>query len=197
MVKKSETDNKADEQRLVEKIIQEVAELPQYKDYSLSDFTYEKTLNDTSPTLLSFISKLVSDGSTNKKSLSLAQCIQQHIGMANGCTQNQTPFGLAVMLHHKFGSADLINVLHEHGITSSYKEVLRFRKSVASYVFKNAATYHEKLGLSSDIGPIFGWFDNYDLYIASPNGTKSMHAMVSEFTVHPNKVAETQAHIDQ
>ncbi|CAL8251882.1 unnamed protein product [Boreogadus saida] len=29
------------------------------------------------------------------------------------------------------------------------------------------------------------WADNYDLYIASLNGTKSTHAMVSEFTQHP------------
>ena len=35
------------------------------------------------------------------------------------------------------------------------------------------------------MGPIFSHADNYDLYIASLNGTKSTHAMVSEFTQHP------------
>jgi len=88
-----------------------------------------------------------------------------------------------VQLHHKYGSSELINILHEHGITATYDEVLR--KSVAKFVFDNQSDYHKKLNLSTEIGPIFCWADNYDLYIASPNGMKSTHAMVMEFTQHP------------
>lgn len=42
-----------------------------------------------------------------------------------------------------------------------------------------------------EIGPIFSWADNYDLYIASPNGTKTTHTMVMEFTQHPAGIIET------
>ena len=46
------------------------------------------------------------------------------------------------------------------------------------------------VGLSAEIGPVFSWADNYDLYIASPNGMKSTHAMVMEFTQHPAGIIE-------
>ncbi len=38
--------------------------------------------------------------------------------------------------------------------------------------------------------PIFGWCDDYDLWITSPNDTKTMHAMVSEFTIHPKSMTQ-------
>ncbi len=38
--------------------------------------------------------------------------------------------------------------------------------------------------------PIFGWCDNYNLWITSPNGTKTMLAMVSEFTIHPKSMTQ-------
>lgn len=116
------------------------------------------------------------------------QCIQQHISG----TCNQTTLGLAMKLHHKHGSSELIKTLNEHGIVTSYDEVLRFRKSAAQFVSKNTADYHKKLGLTTELGPIFSWADNYDLYIASPNGTKSTHAMVSEFTQHPAGIIMTE-----
>ena len=102
-------------------------------------------------------------------------------------------------LHHKRGSSELVKTLNEHGITSSYDEVLRFRKSVAKFVSDNQSDYHKKLGLSMEIGPIFSWAMSrsnydlyiYDLYIASPNGTKATHAVVMEFTQHPAGIIET------
>ena len=42
-----------------------------------------------------------------------------------------------------------------------------------------------------EIGAIFSWADNYDLYIASPNRTKATHAMVMEFTQHTAGIIET------
>ena len=86
-------------------------------------------------------------------------------------------------LHHKYGSRTLIETLNDH--ETKYDAVLRFRKSAAQFVSKNPADYHKTLGLTTELGPIFSWADNYDLYIASLNGTKSTHAMVSEFTQHP------------
>ncbi|KAG1674268.1 hypothetical protein GQR58_015168 [Nymphon striatum] len=158
-------------------------------DYNLSYYVRHKVIENTSATLLKLVSSLVSGGDITKPSLTLAQCIQQHIC---GAGRNQTTLGLAVKLHHKYGSSELIKTLNEHGITSTYDEVLRFRKSVAKFVLDNQSDYHKKLGLSTEIGPIFSWADNYDLYIASPNGMKSTHAMVMEFTQHPAGIINTR-----
>ena len=51
-----------------------------------------------------------------------------------GAGRNQTILRLAVKLHHKHGSSELIKTLNEHGTKRTYGEVLRFRKSVAKFV---------------------------------------------------------------
>ena len=90
-----------------------------------------RVTESTSATLVRLVSSLVSGGAITKQSLTLAQCIQQRAG---GTSSNQTTLGLAVKLHHKHGSSELVKTLNEHSITSSYDEVLRFRKSVAKFV---------------------------------------------------------------
>jgi len=94
---------------------------------------------------------------------------------------------LAVQLHQRFGSSELIRILCEHGLISSYDEVLEFRKSVSKYVSENEEIYNRKVGLFRDIDPIYSWADNYNLSIASPNGTKTTHEMVIEYTQHPTE----------
>ena len=189
IVKKSSKDDDNDEMEiLVRKIQNEVTEKSRPGDYNLSEYAHHKIIESTSATLLKLISSLVSGGAITKQSLTLSQCIQQHIG---GAGRNQTTLGLAVTLHHKYGSKELIKTLNEHGITATYDEVLRFRKSVAKFVSDNHSSYHKELGLSREIGPIFSWCDNYDLYIQSPNGMKTTHTMVMEFTQHPAGIIET------
>jgi len=189
IVKISKSKGDDDElEKLVRKIRSEVMATPRPGDYNLSAYARRKVIESTSVTLLKLVSSLVSGGAITKPSLTLAQCIQQHIG---GAGRNQTTLGLAVKLHHKHGSSEIIKTLNEHGITSTYDEVLRFRKSVAKFVSDKQSDYHKKLGLSTEIGPIFSWADNYDLYIASPNGTKATDAMVKEFTQHPAGIIET------
>lgn len=61
-----------------------------YCDYDLSEFTFEKTVASSSPTLLALVSQLVSNGEVNKVSVSITQCIQQHITK----TPNQTTLGM-------------------------------------------------------------------------------------------------------
>ena len=60
-------------------------------------------------------------------------------------------------LRHKYGSRELIQTLNEHGITASYDEVLRFRKSAAKFVSNNQQEqeYHKMLGLTTEVGPVF------------------------------------------
>ncbi len=120
----------------------------------------------------------MSKGNVTKQALSLAQSIQANITN----TRNQTTLGLGVKLHHKYGSSDLITTLHEHGYIVSYDEVLKFRKSAAKYVEDNSAQLHHMMGLSCTAGILFGWYDNFDLVISTPNGRCDItHAMTTEF----------------
>ena len=143
-------------------------------------------MTKTSITLLRFISKLISNGKVTKASMSLAQSIQ--FGIMN--TSNQSTLGLGVKLHHKFGSSDLIQILHEHGYCVSYDEVLRFRKSAAKYVTDNAVTLHQMMDLSRTVGLVFGWYDNFDLSFLTPNGRHETHALATEFQIHTSGIIE-------
>ena len=67
----------------------------------------------------------------------------------------------------------------------SYDGVLRFRKSAGKYVTDNAMTLHQMMGLSRSVGLVFGWYDNIDLSVSTPNGRRETYAMATEFQVHP------------
>ena len=172
------SDTEATMDLLVNQIINESRQSPKHMAYDLSKFTKATVIESTSQTLVTLISKLVSNGNITKCSLSLAQSIQSCITK----TSNQTTLGLAVKLHHKFGSRDLIDILHDYGYISTYEEVLRFRTSVAKYVGEQEYTVS---GLVKNHGTISAWFDNYDLNVFTPNGMRETHAMAIEFMQHP------------
>ncbi len=151
-------------------------------NYDLAEFTQTNTIKGTSTSLLKLISHLVSSGEITKKSLSLS-----HI---TG-TRNQTTLGLAVKLQHRYGSSDLLKLLHENGYTTSYDEVLRFRKSAAHFLSSNAKVLHEFMGLSRTVGIIFAWFDNLDLQVFTPNGRHTTHVLSHELQQpHPAGILE-------
>ena len=134
MVKDSGSDENDDVAKVVRRVKAEVREIPQPREYyDLSDFTFSKTVADTSETLLRLVSALVSDGNVTKPSLTISQNMQPHISGA----RNQATIGFDIKLHHKLGSSDVIKLRNSHGLVSSYYEVLRFCKSAASYVSKN------------------------------------------------------------
>jgi len=83
--------------------------LPRSNDYDVSQFTFEKTVANTFPTLLALVSQLVSNVELNKSAVTLSQCTQQHISNST----NQTTLGLAVNLQHKFGSSELVKLLND------------------------------------------------------------------------------------
>ena len=179
-----------EEDALVRTIAIEARAVPfDNRKYDLGDFTFDKTKEQTSATLLRFISKLTSNSEVTKTSLSLAQCIQSCITN----THNQATLGLGVKLHHKFGSSDLIHTLYDHGFSVSYDEVLRFRKSAAKYVSENAATLHRMMGLTRTVGIVFGWYDNFDLLVSTPNGRRETHSMATEFQKHPAGIIEADS----
>ena len=108
MTRKTMEEDIEDIDNVVRRIKTEISSIPISHDYDLSDFRFNKVVEDTSQTLLKFISMLVSKGTITKKSLTLAQCIQQHIAEYNESRRNQTSLGLALKLHHKMGSSELI-----------------------------------------------------------------------------------------
>ena len=63
---------------------------------------------------------------TTRKSRRL--CVPGNIGTGE---HSADPFRIA----HKFGSAEVVRLTHEHGLSASYDEVLRFRKSAAKYIW--------------------------------------------------------------
>ena len=157
-----------------------------HAEYDLNSFTHKNTVNQTSATLLKLISDLVSDGEGTQISLSISQVIQSHITN----TRNQTTLGLAAKLYHKYGSSELIKTLHDHGFTVSYDEMLRFRKSCATFVAGNTSLLHQAMGLTRRVGPIFGWFDNLDLLVSTPNGRRETHVMAHQFQMNPAGIIE-------
>ena len=122
MVKVSGSDENDDVAKVVRRVEVQVRYIPSPREYDLSDFTFSKTVADTSEALLRLVSALVSDGNVTKPSLTISQTIQQHI---NGA-RNQAAIGLDMKLHHKHGSSDVIKLLNSHGLVSSYYEALRF-----------------------------------------------------------------------
>ena len=82
MVKVSGSDENDDVAKVVRRVKAEVRKIPQPREYDLSDFTFSKTVDDTSETLLRLVSALVSDGNVTKPSLTISQTIQQHISGA-------------------------------------------------------------------------------------------------------------------
>ncbi|MES9884496.1 MAG: hypothetical protein ABW185_26930, partial [Sedimenticola sp.] len=164
--------------KLKDKIVSECQGLPRVTDYDIGQFRKSKTIESTSPTLLSFVASMVSHGEVTRASITLAQSIQAHITKS----YNQTTLGLAVKLHHRFGSKELVSLLHQSGITVSYDEVLRFRTSVAIYTGNQPYTFR---GLSENDGKLASWVDNYDLNIFTPNGCRETHALAVEVTQQP------------
>ncbi len=164
--------------KVVDQIVTECKSMKPETSYKFSQFVKSNVIKQTSPTLLSLVSSLVSKGHITKESLSLSQSIQAHVNH----TYNATTLGLAVKLHHRFGSKEIVTILHEYGYVSTYEEVVRFRASAAKYTADKGVTSQ---GLQKDGKPVGSWIDNYDLHIYTPNGKRETHTLVVEFT-QPN-----------
>lgn len=87
-------------------------------------------------------------------------------------------------LHYRFGSREVIDLLHANGYIASYDEVLRFRKSAAIMTGESEYAHRD---LVNDSGLISCWCDNFDLQVYTPNGCRETHAMAIEFVQHTDK----------
>ncbi len=50
------------------------------------------------------------------------------------------------------------------------------------------------MGITSNAGLVSGWFDNFDLFLSTPNGRRETHAMATEFQSHPVMITENNSH---
>ena len=160
---------------VVQKIVEESNEISKPCDYDLGQFVVENSCKLTSPTLLSLVTKLISKGEVTRPSHIITQSIQSQITK----TATPTTLGLAVQLHHRFGSKELVILLNEYGYIASYDEVMRFKTSAAKFVGEQELTARGLMKSSNLISP---WCDNYDLNVNTPGGNRETHCMAMEFT---------------
>ena len=143
------------------------------KSLSLSKSCYEteidreSVLESVSSTLIELLAKL-----SPKLDKTLPVIL---IGSVITSTLKSSPTGLQVALGVKMGrSKQCINLLHEFGITCTYDEVLRFKRSAAIAATKDLSL----TGLSeSSSGLVQVVADNFDADIASQNGKLSTHSL--------------------
>ena len=161
--------------------------------YDLDQFTYSNTCESTSETLITLVSRLVFKGMKDKVVLSIWQCIQQNIALSS----NQTPLGLALKLHHQFGSAEVVRLTHEHGLSASYDELLRSRKSAAKCMVDHENdVFQQVIGLSRKVGSLFSWYDNYDIVVCTRIGWRKCDCMGIEFMCQPTgEILPGSAHV--
>ena len=60
-----------------------------------------------------------------------------------------------------------------------------FHKLAAKYVSNNVATLHQMTGFTQTVGLVFGWYDNFDVLVSTPNGRRESHALATEFQMLP------------
>ena len=58
---------------------------------------------------------------------------------------------------------------------------------------ENAATLHRVMGLTRTVGIVFGWYDNFDLLVSTPDGRRETHSMATEFQKHPAGIIEADS----
>ena len=64
---------------VVRKIQAEIMDVPKQKVYCPSQFKHHAFIDRASSALFQLVSSLIADGTVTKQSITLAQCVQQHI----------------------------------------------------------------------------------------------------------------------
>ena len=130
---------------------------------------------DTSPTLMSLLAALSKNLDYTLPAIMIGNMVTAAI--------NNRPTPLLVDLGVKIRQRDLIETLHDFGVTCSYDEYLRFKASAAS----SAATDKRLRGISDhSSGLIQVVADNFDTDISSQNGLQSTHSLAM-LTTQNNK----------
>ena len=154
-------------QRVAKAIKKEISHIEVDKGCYKPKLNQETATKATSPTLLDFLCELSPKLDSTVPALMIGNIVTSSL---RSCT---TPLQLAlsVMIRE---SKELLNCFHSFGVTCSYDEFRRFRKSVAVAVSYNASLH----GVSdAHDGLIQFMMDNFDHEVSSANGKKSTHSL--------------------
>jgi len=124
-----------------------------------------------------FLKQLITSHDANVKIASLGQAITQ--STRPRVLMAPLQLGLAVQLHHQFGSRFLIETLHKHGFCSSYSEVINFERSAAVSQGTNISNLQTK-----DFVQYVA--DNVDHNICTLDGSNTFHGMGMIVAVTPS-----------
>ena len=171
--------------RRISEVVLSSDEYPSPKDASMS-----YSLENIPSSLKSFLFSLLNDGAYEaatkdysvpieklRKCIALAECI------VSVSRNSFTPFhlGLALQMHHVYGSKTLVETLSSHGFCASYSEVRRYLTSLADHEVKNIenGTYLPR-GIVTPAGEfnlIQEGADNVDINTETIDGKDTFHSM--------------------
>ena len=135
-------------------------------NYSI-EIDRDSTLETISDTVMNFLAML----SPKLDKTLPAILIGSMITTALHCHPTSLQIALGVLIRE---SKQLINRMYSFGVTCSYMEVLRFKKSAAFYAAQN----DNKIGISDcNSGLVQVVVDNFDADISSQNGKLSTHSL--------------------
>ena len=160
--------------------------------YSSDEMTLHAQKQFVQPLLVKFLS-----GLTNEKAFKQACDAQAEVDLrllASACdittlaTSIFSPkhLGLAIHLHHEFGSRKLIDDLSSLGHCVSYDELRQFKTSAAEHIYgeqiitPSGAVIPPDIATRADGGQlIVGAGDNWDHNERTPDGKNTTHAMTT------------------
>lgn len=157
---------------IAKKIKTEVQDIPADKRHYKTTVSSDIAMESLSPTVLALLTKLSPKLDHTLPATMIGSIITSTLH--NHPTDLQIDLGVLIR-----DSKKLINLLHAFGVTCSYDEILRFKKSAAF----SAAADMDFLGISqADSGLIQVVVDNFDADISSQNGKLSTHSLAVLFT---------------
>ena len=164
------------------KIVQEVKAIPMDKANYNTQINSELAIENVSETVLDILANISTKLNKTLPSLLIGSIITSVL--RNQPTNIQIALGILIR-----DSKQLINQMHAFGVTCSYDEILRFKKSAAI-----AATEEIDLtGISSEqSGLVQVVADNFDADISSQNGKLSTHSLAILLTQPEEKEAENK-----
>ena len=170
--------------KVSERILQEINDIKSDRTHYDTHINFDKVLESVSDTFLELMKALSPKLDKSLPAILIGSMITSVL--ANTPTSLQVALGVLIR-----DSKELINQMHSFGVTCSYNEILRFRKSAAM-----AATELTHLsGISSaESGLVQVVADNFDTDISSPNGKLSTHSLAVLMTqkAQINESSETE-----
>ncbi len=167
LVNEAEDDLDASIAKVCKQVIKDVKAIPQDKTHYSTHISCEKAMESISDTVLELLANLSPKLNGTLPALLVGSIITSVL--SNYPTSLQVALGVLIR-----DSKKLVKHMHEYGVTCSYDEVLRFKKSAAIAATKNISLH----GISdASKGLVQVVADNFDADISSQNGKLSTHSL--------------------